>query len=424
MPGSTAERRRITVFADHGMRAVRRYDPLGRVRVESTQWRGMCVQAPRRHGTDHTYGDGTDLLAGSFGLAGSAADTARQVLARPAPDAGAGPAHPQDPWLTGFARRHGMEVTWAGFRQQVAVGTTADLLRDHRRLTTVEVVDPDVPGSSERVAWDDADVAGGRERLERAADSVRELTALPLGELPGTPVDVVLDPGLAGPFFHELVGHPREADVVAAGTSYLAERTGQQVAPAWFTVTDGPAPTGEGLAVRVDDEGVEVATVPLIDAGRVAGLLCDTLAGEPLGLTGNGHGRRLDYRHPLIPRMWHTRATCGGAAPAEPASTVRLHPRGLRLHWMNLLTGEVEFAAEDGVLDDGEGRPRRTGRCLLSGRALTLLAALRPGPATVRGGGRARKGCGKLGQFPVVTTFANCGLWIPGEAVDVRSDRT
>jgi TldD protein len=187
-------------------------------------------------------------------------------------------------------------------------------------------------------------------------------------------------------------------------------------------VSDGPAPAGEGLSAAVDDEGTSLRPVMLIEAGRVAGLLCDGLSGAPLGLPGNGHGRRLDYRHPLIPRMWHTRATALGCAPEEPAGTLRLSPRGLRLRWMNVLTGEAEFVVEQAVLDAGDHRPHRVGRCVLSLRAGVVLSALRPGDGAVRGSGRATKGCGKLGQFPVVTTFANCGLWIPGEAVDVRSD--
>ena len=28
-----------------------------------------------------------------------------------------------------------------------------------------------------------------------------------------------------------------------------------------------------------------------------------------------------------------------------------------------------------------------------------------------------------FGQFPLLSTYANGGLWIPGEAVDVRDDR-
>jgi TldD protein len=411
------------VFADHGMTGTRWYAPDGRLRVESTQWRGMCLQTPRRNGSDHTFADGLDLLKGPVRLSDAARRVSRQVITGAVPGPPSAIVAQVDRWLSGLARQHQVELTWATYRQQVAAGTVEAPVRDQRRLTTVEVVDPASPGCSERVQWDDADAGGSRSRVERAIADVRWLAALPADDVPDILVDVVLDPGRAGALFHELVGHPLEADIVAGGTSYLAGRRGDQLAPAWLTVTDGAAPDGEGLTAIVDDEGVGIRTVALLDAGRVAGPLCDALSGESFDLGSNGHGRRLDYRHPLIPRMWHTRAIVTLAAPEEPGGVARLYPRGIRLRRMNLLTGDAEFVAEEAVLDTGDRRPRRTGRCTITGRGTVLLAALRPGATTVRGGGRVGRGCGKLGQFPVVATFANSGLWIPGEAVDVRSDQ-
>ena len=417
---------RAQVFADHGSRGSRRYAPDGGPWTQSCSWRGMCLQSPRPDGSDHVFADGTDLLdellTGPLRPAEEVDRLVRQVLGGVAPGPDDAAIADSDGWFAQLARHGGVELTWATFRQRVAVGRVDEAVGDHRRLSTVEVVDPAEPGCREVVAWDDADVAAARDRVERAVVSVRELAALPIAALPDAPVDVVLEPGRAGPLFHELVGHPLEADIVAAGSSYLCGRDGERVAPAWLRVSDGPAPAGEGLSAAVDDEGTPLRPVMLIEAGRVAGLLCDGLSGAPLGLPGNGHGRRLDYRHPLIPRMWHTRATAFGLAPQEPAGTLRLSPRGLRLRWMNVLTGEAEFVVEQAVLDAGDHRPHRVGRCVLSLRAGVVLSALRPGDGEVRGAGRATKGCGKLGQFPVVTTFANSGLWIPGEAVDVRSD--
>jgi len=428
----------ITVFADQGVRRLRHYHPDGKVRVESTQWRGMSLQSRSANRCEHSFADGVDLLDEPLGLGDGALAEARRVLLEPLPGPGAdGPGRPAgeadrtdgsgpgpdlDGWLGPLAAAHRVRVTWAEFRQRVATGGRNRVTRDERGLSTVEVVDAEQPGCSCVVQWDPRDVPGSRSRVEQAALEVRELAALPAVELPDGHCDVVLDPGCAGSVFHELVGHPLEADVVASGSSYLAGRTGLPVAPGWFSVTDGAAEPGEGVTAKVDDEGVRIRPVSLIDSGRVGAPLCDGLSGSALDLGSNGHGRRLDYRHPLIPRMWHTRATSSGVAAEEPTGAVRLRPRGLGLRWMNLLTGDVEFAAASGLLDTGDGRVRRTGPCTIAGNAVQLLAALRPGPATVRGGGRAAKGCGKLGQFPLVTTFANCGVWFPGEAVDVRGD--
>jgi hypothetical protein len=121
--------------------------------------------------------------------------------------------------------------------------------------------------------------------------------------------------------------------------------------------------------------------------------------------------------------MWHTRAyVLGPAPPQEPTAATRLHPRGLQLSWLNALTGELEFRCAGGLLDTGEGPARRTGPFVLTGTAADLLAALSPGAGGVRGSGQARLGCAKLGRSPLVTTYANAAMWIPGEAVRVRDD--
>jgi TldD protein len=378
----------------------------------------MCVQSDAPNGSDHAFADGTDLLAALPELRAEAVDVVRQLLG-PVPDGPPDEEPGAEPWAPAFAERHGVRLVCAEYRQRVAVGTSAQLAVDERAARTVEVVDLADPGCRQVVPWIPGDVPANLDRLSQAAEAVRALAALPVVELPATRCDVVLDPGWAGPLFHELVGHPLEADVVAARTSYLADRAGETVAPGWLTVSDGPAPPGEGLTARLDDEGTPARATTLIDHGTVAGLLHDRLTAAAGPRTG--HGRRLDYRHPVIPRMWHTRALVVGTAPVEPQGPARLQARGVQLAWMNLLTGDVEFQCANGLLSTGHGEVRRTGPFTLSGNALTLLAALQPGPAAVRGAGRARRGCGKLGQFPLVTTFANSGLWIPGEAVDVRA---
>jgi TldD protein len=412
------------VFADNGIRVIRRYGgtrPGGVVRA----WRGMCVETRGRSGaiSEHAFADGTDLLRDRrIPLGVTAADQARAVLT--SQDGAPGPAVPPpaaDQELSRLAGHRQVALTWASVCQRVAVGDADQLTTDDRFLCTVEVTSMSGPPCSEVVRWDPADVAGNLVRIDAAAACVRALTELPAAEPPAAACDFVLEPGYAGSFFHELLGHPLEADIVAARASYLSERFGEMVAPAWLTVTDGPPPRAAGARPPVDDEGTPVSTVELLVGGRVTGMLSDRLSAALAGTVSSGHGRRLDYRHPVIPRMWHTAAQAAGT-PAQEPGAVRLAPRGLRLRRMNLMTGDFEFTAENGALDTGTGRPCRTGPCRVTGNALTVLAALRPGPAEIRTAGRATKGCGKLGQFPLVTTFANGGLWIPAEAVHVRCD--
>jgi TldD protein len=414
------------VFADNGIRMVRRYGgPRPGEKVQA--WRGVCVEfrSPSGVATEHVFADGTALLRDRFvRLGATAVDQARTLLAEPAPPVV--PPPEVDRALHGLAQHRQVAVTWASVSQRVAVGDAEQLVTDERLLCTVEITVVGSPACSEVVRWDSArwdtaDDTAGLRRIAVAADRVCALAALPAAEPPAAACDLVLEPGWAGSFFHELLGHPLEADIVAARASYLCDRFGETIAPSWLTVTDGPPPPGDGLTASVDDEGTPISTVELIASGRVSGMLSDVPTAA-LGRTqSSGHGRRLDYRHPVIPRMWHTVAR-GTAAPAQPPGAVRLAPRGLRLRRMNVLTGDFEFLVETASLDTGTGQPCRTGPCTVTGNALTVLAALGPGRAECRAVGRATRGCGKLGQFPLVTTFANRGVWIPAEAMHVRSD--
>jgi TldD protein len=424
-----------SLAADRGLRRLRRYVPGEPVAGSASAWRGMCLQTRTGQGSDHVFADGADLLADLPGASRAAVEAARQVLSENLagePGQGRDDAD-DDAWAAQVAERYQVHLVRADYRQRVAVGTLVKLGIDERAATSVEILDAADAAGTDVVQWHPDDPATARRLVEEAAEAVRRTVELPSAPLPATRCDLVLDPGWAGPLFHELVGHPLEGDVVASGTSYLAGLRGEHVAPAWLSVTDGCAPPGEGLTARLDDEGTPVAATALIDRGRVAGPLSDRLtgaaggtarSGTTRGSTGygcTGHGRRLDYRHCVVPRMWHTRA-CVGAAPQEPTGPARLHPRGLQLAWMNLFTGDVEFRSPAGLLDTGAGM-HRTGAFTVAGNARRILAELRPGPGAVRGGGRARRGCGKLGQFPLISTFANGGLWIPGEAVHVRADQ-
>ena len=178
-----------------------------------------------------------------------------------------------------------------------------------------------------------------------------------------------------------------------------------------------------GIQACVDDEGTAVRPVMIISHGRVSAALSDASTAPLLGMPSSGHGRRLDYRHCVLPRMRHTVAADDVGTEAEPACAgrPRLRLRGLQLRWMNLLTGEFQFAVS-GALLEASGSSFRVGPFLLGGHGADVLAALRSQGTTVKTcGSRATKGCGKLNQFPLPVSFANSSLWFPGEVVRVSA---
>ncbi|RKN43989.1 metallopeptidase TldD-related protein [Streptomyces hoynatensis] len=441
MRRSRAEAPPDVVFAESTVRSVRRYAEGALRWSERVTRRGACVEQHRPlTGTRHLCADGADLLGSRVArLSREAGAVVREVLSGGpggCGQAGGGPGEEAERELRALSLDGGLTVTWAAYHQLAAVGDARRVVLDERSMRTVEVQAKAADGTvcAESAHWDPARPRESARRVELAAREALRIAALPRAPGPPRRCAVVLEPGRAGAFFHELVGHPMEGDIVAGRSSYLARRLGSAVAPGWLTVEDGAGAPGAGLVVGVDDEGTPVRTAAMLRGGVVAEALTDLAtarhggaaasraggapgAARPAAATGSA--RRLDYRHPAVPRMRHTVARHAGV-PEERPEGPWLAPRGVQLRWMNLLTGDFEFDVPLALLHGEGGGPRRAGPCTLAGNGLAVLAALRPGAPEVGCAGRARKGCGKLGQFPLVVSFGNSGLWFGGEAVDVR----
>lgn len=152
------------------------------------------------------------------------------------------------------------------------------------------------------------------EAAEALASALREASrpAAGLPPAPG-PVDVVFSPSAASAFWHEVVGHPLEADTGERG-SVLSRVKGAAVAPAGLDVVDDPGRPDLPGAYGVDDEGTVARAVPLLLGGVVAGLLSDRRSGP---LDSNGHGRTSSFRRPPRARMSNLVATAGTASLDE-----------------------------------------------------------------------------------------------------------
>jgi TldD protein len=241
-------------------------------------------------------------------------------------------------------------------------------------------------------------------RLVERALQKQTAVACPRGALP-----VVFPPGAdAAVFFHELCGHPLEADVVARGCSYLGLRRGRPVAPDFVTVVDDPTREGGALSYRLDDEGQVAKPVPLVQNGQVAGPLLDMVTAEGLGLAANGHGRRTDYRHPPLPRMAHTELRPHQGTLEEILAPVE---HGVLVHFLtprhvDILRGDFSFyIVEAQLIERGRAGPFIEGG-VLRGNGLTALAAIEAvGHDWAPFFGL--KGCGKLDHGPLPVSFGN-----------------
>ncbi|MER6714561.1 MULTISPECIES: metallopeptidase TldD-related protein [unclassified Streptomyces] len=331
-----------------------------------------------------------------------------------------------DKVLSELARAGGVDITLACLHQHVVAGTEEAVVPDERLVCTVEVSAATEPGQacSEVVPWPttlDPAVAG--EAVARAAETVLERRALPLVRQLPDRCDLVLLPGRGGSFFHELIGHPMEADIVLSATSYLSARQGQRIAPEWLTAVDGACGPGDGFRAAIDDEGTVSRNARLVDGGVVGEAMTDLATAGLLGVSANGHGRRLDYRHPAVPRMTHTRALIEGDPEPRTPHGPWIAPLDLQLLTMNIATGEFHFRSSAPLLHHPDGRAYRLPPLDLRGQGTSALAGLEPYDPASRDYGRASKGCGKLGQFPLVVSFANAGVLLPAGLLDLREAR-
>ncbi|PPK67096.1 metallopeptidase TldD-related protein [Actinokineospora auranticolor] len=385
-------------FAEHTLWVRHRWRPDEEVDTDAVRTRGACVETERDGVTEHRVDD-----APAPGFA--------EVYDRPLREVGAEEAAD----LAEAARRTGAEITVGVRHQHVVAGDPDDPGRAERRIASTEVRVYESDGTSHaavtlRVTAD----------VDPLADQVRSRLALPrAGELPAG-ADLVLPPGLAGSFFHEVVGHPMEADVVASGTSHLGGPAGRVVAPWWLTVADGATTAAAGYRSEVDDEGTPCREVRLIDAGRVGEPMTDRALAARLDLRPSGHARRQSYRAVAIPRMTHTHARVDPGADLTAPDGDWIAAHGLKLLMMNIATGEFAFRVSFAVAHLRNGTARRCGPFEVLGDASRALRGLQPHTHESGEYGRVTGGCGKLGQFPVPVTFANAGVRLPSGTVALR----
>ncbi|WP_018223413.1 metallopeptidase TldD-related protein [Salinispora pacifica] len=411
-------------FSEHSLRLRVDVRPDGSFPTQRSTARGMSVERHLGDGcTEHRFTDGDALLGtGYAGPAGPAADALREVQGRPVFEVTA----QHRALLTAIAAETGAELVLGVAEQHVAAGDPEQVRSTHRFVATLllTLTGDDGTRHTQSVRWDPTDDPGTLALAARqTATQMRGRLGLPLAEELPVNTDLVLLPGFAGAFFHELVGHPMEADVVASGTSYLGQQLGHRVAPPWLSILDGGHLAGGGYRSAFDDEGADSVTSRLIDRGVVGRPMNDLALAQRLNTTRTGHGRRQNYRHPAIPRMTHTAAILEPGVEVEEPAGDWIAPRGLRLEMMNIASGAFVFHAPISVLHRADGTTARLGPLRIVGDGARALARIRPYAHQVAGYLRATGGCGKLGQYPVLVSFANAGLRLPAGSVGIRAVR-
>ena len=242
-----------------------------------------------------------------------------------------------------------------------------------------------------------ADLGALGRRGKEAALRQLNAAAAPSGKLP-----LIADPDLTGVYIHEALGHPCEADLVAAGDSCLEGRLGQKIGSDIVTVVDDPTLRGGYGAYPVDDEGVDAREKMLIRNGVLTEYLNHRETAGRFDLEPNAGARAQDgLHHPLV-RMSNT--VIQGGSHRDLDALVEdveygVFACGTRGGQVDTGRGSFQFAAQEAWLIEGGELTQPLRDVSVSGMTLEILNDV---DGLAKEGGLASPGfCGKGQTVPV-----------------------
>ncbi len=206
-------------------------------------------------------------------------------------------------------------------------------------------------GGLELIESCDLETLGGDARI--AALRLLKAERSPSGKLP-----LIADRDLTGVYIHEALGHPCEADLVAAGDSCLDGKLGQKIGNDIVTVVDDPTLRGGYGAYPIDDEGLDTREKTLIKNGVLTDYLNHRETAHHFGLEPNAGARAQDgLHHPLV-RMSNTMIMGGnfnGIDELMEDIEYGVYACGSRGGQVDTGRGSFQFAAQEAYLiENGE----------------------------------------------------------------------
>jgi TldD protein len=120
----------------------------------------------------------------------------------------------------------------------------------------------------------------------------------------------VIGPNVIGVFIHEAMGHLAEADLTLSG-SILYDKLGKQIASDAVAVYDDGTVEGAFGSFKYDDEGIQTRKTPLIENGKLTGLMHNRETAYKLNVEPTGNARAENFRFEPIVRMRNTYLAAG-----------------------------------------------------------------------------------------------------------------
>lgn len=209
------------------------------------------------------------------------------------------------------------------------------------------------------------------EEAQRAAIRLLAAERAPSGKMP-----LIADRDLTGVYIHEALGHPCEADLVAAGDSCLDGKLGHQIGNDIVTVVDDPTMMGGYGAYPVDDEGVNTREKVLIKNGVLTEYLNHRETAHHFDVDPNGGARAQDgLHHPLV-RMSNTMIQGGHHADMDELMEdieYGVYACGTRGGQVDTGRGSFQFAAQEAWLIENGELTRPLKDVSVSGLTLQIL---------------------------------------------------
>tara|TARA_X000000368_G_scaffold387049_1_gene347461 strand:- start:359 stop:1174 length:816 start_codon:yes stop_codon:yes gene_type:complete len=187
---------------------------------------------------------------------------------------------------------------------------------------------------------------------------------------------LVADRDLTGVYIHEALGHPCEADLVAAGDSCLEGRLGKTIGSEICTVVDDPTLRGGYGCYPIDDEGVDPRPKNLIVNGVLTEYLNHRETAHRYGLEPNGGARAQDgLHHPLV-RMSNTIIQGGSHHDLDELIEdidFGIYACGSRGGQVDTGRGSFQFAAQEAWIIENGSLSRPVKDVSVSGMTLQIL---------------------------------------------------
>jgi TldD protein len=133
-----------------------------------------------------------------------------------------------------------------------------------------------------------------------------------------------------------------EADFNRKNMSIYADKIGKSVAKEIVTIVDDGTRDGDRGAINVDDEGNVAQRTVLVDHGKLATYLLDSISAKHYKVAATGKGRRQSYQYPPMPRM---RSTYMLGGPHEKEEVIASVKKGI--YCTNFTNGQVKIGAGD-----------------------------------------------------------------------------